>query len=100
MALYPQRDVGKLGEKELEVFCSQVGITINKVQEDETGWDHLLEFPLFPNVQPPSNIPIDLSLQPLQCFIQVKATDDRPGRWSVKLDSVCYHTFSSFFSCT
>ena len=48
MALFQQRDVGKLGESELEKLCHQVGITVNKVQEDETGWDHLLEFPSFP----------------------------------------------------
>lgn len=47
----------------------------------------MLEFPLFPNIQPPSNIPLDICLKPLQCFVQVKSTDLNPGRWPVKLDN-------------
>jgi hypothetical protein len=87
LPLFSQRDVGKLGETKLEEWCAQVGITANKVQKDETGWDHLLEFPLIPNIQPPSNIPLDICLKPLQCFVQVKSTDARPGRWPVKMDN-------------
>jgi len=87
MTLPGQRDVGTLGELKLEEWCAQIGITANRVQRDRTGWDNLLEFPLLPHIQPPSNIPLDICLQPLQCFVQVKSTDDRCGRWSVKMDN-------------
>ncbi|MBK9710321.1 MAG: hypothetical protein IPO81_03155 [Kouleothrix sp.] len=40
------RYLGKMGEKALTFWCSQVGIIANKADEDLAGWDHLVEFPL------------------------------------------------------
>jgi len=87
MALSKKCDVGGLGEKTLETWCTHVGITANPVEKDETGWDHLLEFPLLQNETQTSNAPLDLSLQPLKCLVQVKSTDDHRGKCAVKMDN-------------
>lgn len=79
-----RRDVGEMGEKLLEQWCAQVGITANRASRDRAGWDYLLEFP----PAPPSDArPLDHQPRPLQTFVQVKATDQRRRSWSVKLDN-------------
>lgn len=82
------RNVGKLGEKALDAWASQVGITINKAHEDTHGWDYVLEFPLNGNWTPNrKRMPFDKLDSPLKCWIQVKSTDGKPQCCSVKLDN-------------
>lgn len=79
------RHLGVLGETTLKGWCAQVGVVANKSEQDMTGWDHLLEFPLDHNHQ--SALSIDQQPFPLRCFVQVKSTDGKSGKWSVKLDN-------------
>lgn len=80
------RTLGRLGEKTLSAWATQVDITCNKADEDDAGWDFLLEFPES-EVGSLSTRALDLQPSALQCFIQVKASDERPGSWNVKLDN-------------
>ena len=79
-----KRNVGAMGEHQLSMWASDAGITANRVEQDETGWDHFLEFPL-PRAS--RSVPLDTQPKPLQCLLQVKATDGRAKRVSVKLDN-------------
>lgn len=81
------RNVGGMGENTLPVWTNQVGIIANKVGQDETGWDFLLEFPRSHLASLYNGQPLDQSPFPLQCLVQVKSTDQRPGKWDVKLDN-------------
>lgn len=70
-----KRKVGKLGENILRLWASQVGATVNSSNEnDERGWDFLLEFP-YSDVRSGSDVSGDRLPQDLNCFIQVKSTD-------------------------
>lgn len=80
------RDIGEMGENTLRLWCSQRGITVNKADQDKAGWDFLLEFPLTDS-ELPIALPLDKAPYPLRCFVQVKSTDKRPGKWQVKLDN-------------
>src|SRR5258708_24805929 len=79
------RDVGKMGEKVLELWTGQVGIVCNKAGEDKGGWDYLLQLPA---VIPASTQVLSLDRLPpsSSCLVQVKASDalDTPD---VKLDN-------------
>ena len=82
-----QRDVGSMGEGIVKVWCDQVGITANKVQQDERAWDYILEFSSETSVTSQNNVPLDLFQSSLRCMIQVKSTDEQKNGWSVKLDN-------------
>ena len=73
------RNLGKLGESEVENWAHQRGIVPNKVQNDEKGWDTVLEFPY---VQSENKIPLPLDMRPpeLSCWVQVKCTDKQNGK--------------------
>src|ERR1051325_6434199 len=81
------RNVGKIGESALDGWVGDAGITANRVSQDETGWDFLLEFPLSQRDLIESRLPLDKEPAPLQCFVQVKSTDDKPGKWDIKLSN-------------
>lgn len=80
------RDVGTMGEKELEKWCSSRGIVATRPDKDEHGWDHILEFP---DNREDGIINLPLSTagtrMPIKCVVQVKSTDGRDGRESVPL---------------
>lgn len=76
--------MGGMGEHEFGSWCSSVGITANKSQVDRTGWDYLLEFPL-----PHDNdSPIDMMAPPLECKVQVKATDRRSRSVAISVSNL------------
>jgi hypothetical protein len=81
------RDVGEMGESILKVWAAQVGMTANKVQQDKTGWDFLIEFPLIHETLPTITPPLDKAIPPMRCLIQVKSTDNHKGRCPVKLSN-------------
>ena len=79
--LKPERDLGSLGELELQRWCNQVGIVANKSDVDKTGWDFILELPEKDEII----IPLDENPSTLRCMIQVKSTDKPKGNREVNL---------------
>jgi hypothetical protein len=72
MSLENQR-IGRQGEKLFSLLCTEAGVTCNQSNEDDYGWDMLIEFP--PPVD--QNKPIDLRSVQLTASVQVKATRTR-----------------------
>lgn len=66
------RNLGKMGQCQLDNWCAAVGLTSNPSQEDNRGWDYFVEFPFVPD----SNISADMQPSPIKCEIQVKSTDE------------------------
>lgn len=81
-----KRYLGQLGERTLGTWASQVGIAANKADPDRTGWDFILEFP-DPASQTGITLPLDKLPWPIQCLVQVKSTDGRSSKCSVKLSN-------------
>lgn len=79
-----KRDLGKAGENKFVSWCSDVGITINKAEEDKHGWDFLLEFP----VNRTTGAAFDLHKSNMICKIQVKATEGKRLSKSVELSNL------------
>jgi hypothetical protein len=77
--------LGKVGEKYVGVWASQVGISTNRVMEDEHGWDFLLELPRAHAVQ--GGVSLDLLPSDLKCFVQVKTVASDDGRSRIKLSN-------------
>ncbi|MEP9317917.1 hypothetical protein ABKS89_12325 [Pseudomonas sp. LABIM340] len=79
-----KRDLGKAGESKFVSWCSDVGITINKAEEDKHGWDFLLELP----VNRATGAAFDLHRSNMICKVQVKATEGRRLSKSVELSNL------------
>ncbi|MGE2209836.1 hypothetical protein [Pseudomonas aeruginosa] len=79
-----KRDLGKAGESKFVSWCSDVGITINKAEEDKHGWDFILEFP----VNRATGSAFDLHKSNMICKVQVKATEGRKLSKSVELSNL------------
>lgn len=79
------KDLGRMGELELERWAAQVELVPNKCGTDKTGWDFMVEFPIRH-----FNLEQRLDLRPpvLECKIQVKAHDKPTSRQSIKLDNM------------
>lgn len=78
------RDLGSLGQFIFGAWCSSVGLTANGSQIDKTGWDFFVEFPL----EQGDKLPKDMLPPPIECRIQVKSTDKRERKLSVKLSNL------------
>lgn len=78
-----KRKVGKMGEYDFGKLCATAGITANPSLEDEKGWDFFVEYPT--QLVASSSAIHDLGYE---VKIQVKATDGRSGRKSIKLDNL------------
>jgi hypothetical protein len=78
------RDLGKMGERFFDGLCASVGITSNNSDTDKTGWDFRLEFPF----NQKHEVPLDEQEAPIECKVQVKSTDNREGRWKIKLSNL------------
>lgn len=79
------RDLGKMGESAFSQLCASAGLTANSSDVDKTGWDFLVEFN-FEN-EPDTRIPT-IHNAATECKIQVKSTDDRKRKLSVKLSNL------------
>lgn len=79
-----KRDLGKAGENKFASWCSDVGITINKAEEDRHGWDYLLELP----VNRATGSAFDLHKSNMICKVQVKATEGKKLSKSVELSNL------------
>ncbi|KYG85532.1 hypothetical protein AWW67_14215 [Roseivirga seohaensis] len=78
------RDLGQLGESELERLCHHLGVSPNKAKYDKTGWDFLLEFPF--NTQ--YEAPHDQAPITTRCLVQVKSTDLNEKNCQVKVSNL------------
>ena len=63
--------IGRRGEKQFSLLCSEADITCNQSIEDDFGWDMTIEFP--PKPQP--LIALDMHRGPVAALVQVKATE-------------------------
>lgn len=81
----PRRDVGTMGELRLQQWCAEISVPCNKALQDLGGWDYLLE--LEPRAVTEPNVPLDLRPSGRSCLVQVKSTDRRSGRASIKLSN-------------
>lgn len=77
------RQIGKMAEGLLTLFCSEEGLTVNPSVSDEMGWDHYIEFP-FSNVISEAKVHQSAT----KCKIQVKATDSNSGQLQVKVSNL------------
>jgi hypothetical protein len=77
------RDLGTMGESIFRVWCADAGLTANPSEIDKTGWDYFVEFPFNYGLSPEV-----LHKSPIECKIQVKATDDRKGKISISLSNL------------
>ncbi len=78
--------IGKLGEKTLSKWATEADLIINRSDEDESGWDFVVEFPL-DSEQPQTRTSLDKRIAPIQCLVQVKSTDSRTGKRDIKLSN-------------
>ncbi|HCR4042791.1 TPA: hypothetical protein OOF41_000944 [Citrobacter freundii] len=78
------RDIGRMGENVFEYNCNSVGLVANGSKIDKTGWDFFVEFPL----ESSGIRNFDQVKTPLSCRVQVKATDNRDKKISIKMSNL------------
>ena len=88
IAFFAERNImvsklGPLGEDVLRKWCSEAGLTRNKAEQDENGWDYLVEFP----IRKEANAPWDKAVAPVECKVQVKATRRLRNSVGIKLSN-------------
>src|SRR5260370_1345404 len=70
-----RRNLGGKGGSTLNDWAQDQGIIAQKVHDDRTGWDFLLEFEIEPKLGPGgTQLAMDRCHAPLSCLVQVKAT--------------------------
>lgn len=74
--------LGRKGENFFESLCLDANLTVNRSIMDETGWDFYVEFPLEYQKE------MELVPSPIECKVQVKATEGNSGRVSIKLTNL------------
>lgn len=73
--------LGPLGETKFSEWCAGAQLTANRsLDEDRTGWDHYVEFPY-----EKTNLPRDKQLSPIECKVQVKATQRKDRKLAIKV---------------
>jgi len=78
------RDLGLMGESAFSLWCNSVGLVANGSKIDKTGWDFFVEFP----INPESDIPSDMLPAPLECKVQVKATDQKKRKTQITISNL------------
>jgi hypothetical protein len=78
------RDLGRMGESTFALWCSSENLAFNQAKVDKTGWDFFVEWPRTFG----TNFPRDMQETPIECRIQVKATDGRSRKWKIKLSNL------------
>lgn len=75
------RWTGRQGEKAFSLLCSRRSVTCNKAEEDDLGWDYILNLP------PPTllHLPIDQRSSGIAAIVQIKATRIDAQRWTISL---------------
>lgn len=74
--------LGAAGEADFARLCAMAGLVCNKSNQDLTGWDFLVEFPM-PAAGPAA--PLDQRVA-TTCRVQLKTTS-RPGRVAMRLSA-------------
>lgn len=75
--------IGKIGEKEFSLMCSRARVVCNKSDEDERGWDYVIQYPETPQ----HRRPLDLRKAPHAAFVQVKTTQTADHSVEVSLSN-------------
>jgi hypothetical protein len=75
------RWTGREGEKIFSLLCSRRQVTCNKAEEDDRGWDFIINFP----PPPIAKVPIDQRSVGATALVQIKATHVEAQRWSISL---------------
>lgn len=76
--------LGSMGESSFQHLCAVGGLVCNKSSQDTTGWDYIVEFPYDLN-----NAPLaDKAEAPIECKIQVKATDGSSKKVQIELSNL------------
>lgn len=79
------RNVGSMGESRFKELCDGVGLTVNKsLENDRYGWDYIVEYPHDKKL----NIPLDQADSPIECKVQVKSTDKKDRKLSVRASTL------------
>lgn len=75
--------IGKKAEADFITLCMDVDATVNSSDDDQHGWDHVVE------IAPakPSNLPADLKTHVISCFAQIKGTKGRKRTAKLKLSN-------------
>ena len=77
------RFIGRSGEKRFSTLCSDAGVTCNPADEDDHGWDHVLEFPH----RSTPGVPADLQRSLPPVFVQTKTHELGHGSVRMKLSN-------------
>lgn len=77
------RDIGTMGESFFQTWCAASGLTANKSLIDRTGWDFIVEFP-----HEPAPGFADSNGPPIECRVQVKATDNKARKCQITLSNL------------
>jgi hypothetical protein len=73
--------LGNLGEIKFSEWCASAQLTTNRsLEEDKTGWDHYVEFPYIK-----THLPRDKQSSPIECKVQVKATQRKDRKLAIKV---------------
>jgi hypothetical protein len=77
-------DLGTMGELDFKHWCCQVDLVANGSEIDKNGWDFFVEFPSLSN----KFIPQDMQPAPIECKVQVKATDKQNQKCQIKVSNL------------
>lgn len=72
----------RYAETRFAEFCAEAGVLCHHAEEDESGWDYLIEFPA-----QRSFTPADTHPPPTTAFVQVKSTSTNKLSCFVKLST-------------
>ncbi|MEP0175056.1 MAG: hypothetical protein ABJD02_18950 [Paraglaciecola sp.] len=75
------RDLGRMGESTFRFWCDSVGLIANCSDIDKTGWDFNVEFPWAKDL----SIPSDMEPSPIECKVQVKASDKQDRKIQISV---------------
>jgi len=78
------RDLGAMGENYFKYICANAGLSANGSEIDRTGWDFFVEFPF----ESKSISNVDLIPSPIECRVQVKATDNQKRKIQITLSNL------------
>ena len=74
---------GRAAEAQFELLCATAGITCNPSEQDDYGWDFLVEIPMLA----PRGSPADKWPAPRPAFVQVKSTERARSRAKMKVSN-------------
>lgn len=75
--------IGRRGEKQFSLLCSEAGVTCNSSHEDDYGWDMHVEF----SPRPRPLIALDMQPGQASALVQVKATTGESRRITISLEN-------------